>query len=52
MIKLDMVCADPLNRSEWKGRLRDKTFKKHPQENYAILILEDPFVSELQVLEQ
>ena len=26
--KLDMVCADPLDRSEWKGRLRDRTFKK------------------------
>ena len=25
--KLDMVCADPLDRSEWKGRLRDRTFK-------------------------
>ena len=24
--KLDMVCADPLDRSEWKGRLRDGTF--------------------------
>ena len=26
--KLDMVCADPLDRSEWKSRLRDRTFKK------------------------
>ena len=26
--KLDMVCADPLDHSEWKGRLRDRTFKK------------------------
>ena len=26
--KLDMVCADPLNRSEWKGRLRDRSFNK------------------------
>ena len=26
--KLDMVCADPLDRSEWEGRLRDRTFKK------------------------
>ena len=25
--KLDMVCADPLDRFEWKGRLRDRTFK-------------------------
>ena len=25
--KLDMVCADPLDRSEWKGRLRDRNFK-------------------------
>ena len=26
--KLDMVCAELLDRSEWKSRLRDKTFKK------------------------
>ena len=26
--KLDMVCADPLDRSEWKGRLRGRSFKK------------------------
>ena len=26
--KLDMVCADPLDRSERKGRLPDRTFKK------------------------
>ena len=26
--KLDLVCADPLDRSEWKGRLRVRTFKK------------------------
>ena len=26
--KLNMVCADPLDRSEWKGRLQDRTFKK------------------------
>ena len=25
--KLDMVCVDPLDRFEWKGRLRDRTFK-------------------------
>ena len=25
--KLDIVCADPFDRSEWKGRLRDRTFK-------------------------
>ena len=25
--KLDMVCADPLDRSDWKGRLRARTFK-------------------------
>ena len=24
--KLDMVCADPLDRSKWKSRLRDRTF--------------------------
>ena len=22
-----MVCVDPLDRSKWKGRLRDRTFK-------------------------
>ena len=26
--KLNIVCADPLDRSEWKGQLRDRTFKK------------------------
>ena len=26
--KVDMVCADPLNRFEWKSRLQDRTFKK------------------------
>ena len=26
--KLDMICADLLERSEWKGRLQDRTFKK------------------------
>ena len=26
--KLDFVFADSLNRSEWKGRLRERTFKK------------------------
>ena len=26
--KLDMDCADPLDRSEWKRRLRDRNFKK------------------------
>ena len=25
--KLDMVCTDPLDRSKWKSRLRDRTFK-------------------------
>ena len=25
--KLDMDCADPLDRSEWKGRLQDSTLK-------------------------
>ena len=26
--KLDMICADPLDCSKWKSRLRDRTFKK------------------------
>ena len=26
--KLGMICANPIKRSEWKGRLRDRCFKK------------------------